>query len=64
MEAYFEALEAGADACYELVGRARKAGYDLEDEAEPATVGDGRQPVEERLRRQHRGEEPPVDRLG
>ncbi|MCH2417850.1 MAG: DNA polymerase II large subunit, partial [Candidatus Poseidoniia archaeon] len=34
MEAYFEALEAGADACYELVGRARKAGYDLEDEAE------------------------------
>jgi len=34
MEAYFKALEAGADACYELVGRARKAGYDLEDEAE------------------------------
>ena len=34
MKAYFEALEAGADVCYELVGRARKAGYDLEDEAE------------------------------
>ena len=34
MEAYFEALEARAEACYELVGRARKAGYDLEDEAE------------------------------
>jgi len=34
MEAYFEALEARASECYELVGRARKAGYDLEDEAE------------------------------
>ena len=34
MEAYFEELEQRANKCYELVGRARKAGYDIEDEAE------------------------------
>ena len=51
MEAYFEELEQRASACYDLVAQARKAGYDLEDEAEIPRARDLAERVEAQVGR-------------